>query len=205
MQPPLFYDDLDLSFSKAWDLIELGAANRTSPAHTPVVATINETGQPETRVMVLREANRLARRLRFHTDSRSAKLAQVRRNPTAAVIMYDPQEKLQIRLSGHLSFDIGSEEVNVAWRGSTTFARRCYMAVAAPGEVTAKPTSGLPAWIESKQPTEEQLVEARANFVILWFEVQALEWLYLANPGHRRAKWTWDLASDVWSGSWLVP
>jgi pyridoxamine 5'-phosphate oxidase len=50
-----------------------------------------------------------------------------------------------------------------------------------------------------------QLTEARANFAILWCDITELEWLYLANSGHRRARWTWDEAQQVWSGRWLIP
>jgi pyridoxamine 5'-phosphate oxidase len=205
MQRPLFYDDLDLSFSKAWDLIEPGARKRTSPAHTPVVATIDARGHPQARIMVLREADRLTRRLRFHTDIRTSKCAEIGTNGTASVMMYDPEEKLQLRLSGLATVQTIGEMVDFAWRNSTPFARRCYMVQSAPGEPAAEPTSGLPEWIEGKQPTEEQLVEARANFAILWFDVQVIEWLYLANTGHRRAKWMWLEEGTRWSGQWLVP
>lgn len=205
MSNPDFYNDLDLSFTKAWDVIEPGATKRSSPAHTPVVATVGDVGEPQLRVMVLRAADRTARRLRFHTDMRSNKLREIRQRSTASVLMYDPELKLQLRLSGHISVATESDEVDQAWYNSTTFARRCYMADAAPGSLSNEATSGLPAWIEGKQPEEGQLVGARADFALLWFEVRSLEWLYLANVGHRRAKWDWDHATGKWSGRWLVP
>lgn len=205
MTTPSFYDDLDLSFEKAWDLIESGASKRNTPAHTPVVATVDSRGNPQIRIMVLREANRLSRHLRFHTDVRTSKCTEIADNGVASVMMYDPDEKLQLRLSGLVTVQTTGEIIDFAWRNSTPFARRCYMAEAAPGEPATQPTSGLPDWIEGKQPTEEQLVEARANFAVLWFEVNAIEWLYLANAGHRRAKWRWDEQSARWLGQWLVP
>lgn len=205
METPPFYNDLDLSFAKAWDLIEPGASKRTSPAHTPVVASVDAQGHPQVRIMVLREADRLIRRLRFHTDVRTAKCAEIGSKNAASVMMYDPDEKLQLRLSGLATVETVGEMVDLAWRNSTPFARRCYMAETAPGVTAAEPTSGLPVWIEGKQPTEEQLVEARANFAILWFDVQTIEWLYLANAGHRRAKWIWDGERARWSGQWLIP
>lgn len=205
METPPFYNDLDLSFSKAWHLIEPGVSKRNSPAHTPVVATVDGQGHPQVRIMVLREANRRTRRLRFHTDVRTAKCSEIGVNQAASVLMYDAKEKLQLRLSGSAHIETASEIVDTAWRSSTPFARRCYMAESAPGAVSAEPTSGLPDWIEGKQPTEAQLLGARDNFAILWFDVRAIEWLYLANAGHRRAKWEWDEASGLWSGQWLVP
>ena len=202
---PGFYNDLALSFEKAWDVIEPGATKRTSPAHTPVVGTTDEDGKVQLRVMVLRHANRKTRLLRFHTDIRSTKIAEIGGGCAASVLMYDPLEKLQIRLSGIISVAFDGAEADSAWRDSTTFARRCYLAEAAPGSITEHATSGLPNWIEGKQPVEEDLVEARANFAILWFEVYSLEFLYLANAGHRRAKWEWEEDTGLWSGRWLVP
>lgn len=202
---PDFYNDLDLSFTKAWDLIEPGASKRSSPAHTPVVGSVDAAGLSQLRVMVLREADRSTRRLRFHADSRSAKIEDFAIDDRVSILMYDAAEKLQLRLFGTASVQTEGAAVDAAWESSTTFARRCYMAENAPGIESDLPTSGLPAWIEGRQPLEEQLGEARANFAILWCDITEMEWLYLANAGHRRARWTWDGSLQSWSGRWLVP
>jgi pyridoxamine 5'-phosphate oxidase len=203
--PPDYYDDLNLSFSRAWDLIEPGASKRTSPAHTPVVASVDASGIAQLRIMVLRDANRDTRILRFHTDSRSMKIIDFQNNSRVSILMYDPTEKLQLRLFGTAHFETDGLAVDSAWIESTTFARRCYLAESVPGSVSDAPTSGLPAWIEGQQPSENQLTEARAIFALLWCEVEELEWLYLANSGHRRARWIWDAGQQLWSGRGLVP
>jgi pyridoxamine 5'-phosphate oxidase len=202
---PDFYNDLDLSFGRAWDVIEPGATKRSSPAHTPVVATVGDRGDPQLRVMVLRAADRTSRLLRFHTDARSAKIGEIGGGCSASVLMYDPSEKLQLRLGGTMSTGTDGVEVDAAWSGSTTFARRCYMTETAPGALSEGPTSGLAEWIEGKQPVEADLAGARQNFAILWFETRVVEWLYLANNGHRRARWEWEPDTETWSGRWLVP
>jgi pyridoxamine 5'-phosphate oxidase len=198
---PAFYNDLNASLEKAWLLIEAGAANRNMAAHTPVVATIDRAGQPQQRVMVLRAADRAHRSLRFHSDARSAKIAQT---GAASVLIYEPGEKLQLRLTGSARADVDGAESAAAWERSTQFARRCYMAEAAPGSFSPVPVSGLPAWIEGKQPTDDQLRPYRGNFGLFLVTFDTIEYLYLANTGHRRARWTWDEASG-WSGNWLVP
>ena len=199
--PAPFYNDLELSFAKAWDVIEPGASKRTSPAHTPVVGTVDQQGHPQLRVMVVRKANQDTRLLRFHTDLRSFKISETARDNRASVLMYDPGEKLQLRLAGTAWVEHEGESVDAAWRDSTTFARRCYMAEAAPGTAADVPMSGLPPWIEGKQPDEADLVDARQNFALLWFQVVSLEFLYLANSGHRRAKWFWNEGPRHWSGN----
>lgn len=205
LQDTEFYNDLELSFAKAWDVIEPGASKRSSPAHTPVVGTVDRDGAPQLRVMVLRAADRNMRRLRFHTDARSTKIGEIAANGGASVLMYDASERLQLRLGGLVSLATEPAAIDMAWSGSTPFARRCYMSEMPPATPSARPTSGLPEWIEGHQPEEEQLTDARENFAVIWFEVRSIEWLFLANMGHRRARWDWQDTTQSWAGRWLVP
>jgi pyridoxamine 5'-phosphate oxidase len=108
-------------------------------------------------------------------------------------------------LKGQARIETASETANSAWAASTPFARRCYLAEAAPGTVVGEPTSGLPKAVEGRQPEESELAPARANFAILLFTFAEIEWLYLANSGHRRARWLWDSVAGRWDGCWLVP
>ncbi|WP_295495117.1 pyridoxamine 5'-phosphate oxidase family protein [Sphingorhabdus sp. EL138] len=202
---PAYYDDLALSFEEAWGVIAAGVTNRNSPSHMPAVGTVDAGGVPQLRIMILRDVLRDARTLRFHTDSRSIKVEQLRHNSATSVLIYDPAAKVQIRMSGKTHFTATSEIADTAWSTSTTFARRCYMAESAPGAPCAEPSSGLPNWIEGKQPEEEQLADYRPNFAVLLVKIETIEWLYLANAGHRRAQWQWDPAQNEWSGRWLIP
>ena len=202
---PACYDDLGLSFEEAWNLVEAGSTDRHLPAHTPTVGTVDETGAPQLRIMILRDASRIARTLRFHTDLRSIKAAQVRNNGATSVLFYDMSAKLQIRMSGQTQLLPIGDVADAAWSNSTPFARRCYMAEAAPGLPIAGPSSGLPEWIQGKKPDEAQLADYRPNFATMLVEIQSVEWLYLANAGHRRACWQWQDAQKSWQGTWLVP
>lgn len=202
---PAYYNDLDASFAEAWNVVEAGVTDRKSSAHTPTVGTVDADGTPQLRIMILREVSRDSRSLRFHTDARSDKITQLQRGAAASVLVYDAAAKAQIRLSGRAHIAADGDVADMAWSGSTPFARRCYMAEAAPGTPIAQPSSGLPEWIEGKQPEEKQLADYRGNFAALMFHADSIEWLYLANPGHRRARWQWDQTQNLWLGSWLVP
>ena len=94
-------------------------------------------------------------------------------------------------------------QADAAWAAATAFARRCYLAEAAPGTPALRPLSGLPEAVEGLMPSEEQLLPARENFAVLLIEVQHLDWLYLANSGHRRAQFT--RGAEGWQGTWVVP
>ncbi|WP_235927598.1 pyridoxamine 5'-phosphate oxidase family protein [Sandarakinorhabdus rubra] len=194
-------DSLPDILAHAWSLLVRGGADRKSPVHTPVVASVDEHGLPHARVMVLRKADPVSGTLRFHTDARSPKVAQAD-GRAVAVLAYHPQEQVQLRISGTARVLADGETVDGIWNQSTLFARRCYLAEQAPGTPLPGPSSGLPAWIEGQQPTAEQIVPARANFATLWVGVQAIDWLHLANSGHRRAVFR---AADGWAGAWVAP
>ncbi len=201
---PGFYNDLTQTLAEIQRLGEEGAVNRKAAAHHPVVATIDTNGFPNQRVMILRECNWAKSTLRFHTDLRSDKIAHITAQPRASALIYDEAAKLQIRLSGRLSIE-HEDAAEDAWNASTEFARRCYMTQSAPGSAANAPISGLPDWIEGKQPTLDMLRDARENFAILWFEFDRIDWLYLANSGHRRARFVKGAESTSWACEWLIP
>jgi pyridoxamine 5'-phosphate oxidase len=201
---PSFYNDLDLTLKEVRALLTSGAQDRNSAAHHPVIASIDRDGRPQQRVMILRDCDWEQRRLRFHTDSRSHKISQIYETPEVSVLVYDEAAKIQIRLSGRAWIDT-DDLATEAWHASTQFARRCYMAEQAPGTETDAPTSGLSGTVEGIQPDEEQLTPARENFAALLVGFDGIDFLYLANAGHRRARWRWDPLIAGWSGTWLIP
>lgn len=188
-----------------FERLKQGARQRRSPFHTPVVGT----GEGAMRIMVLRDVERDAARLRFHTDVRSPKVEAIRQAPgKVGLLFYDPEAKLQLRARGHAVIETDSDFVDEVWQQSTTFARRCYLAEAAPGVPVEAPMSGLPQWAEGITPTEAQVAPARANFAALMIELQEIDWLYLANSGHRRALFTRVANANEhkgWQGQWRVP
>ena len=196
-------DERKAILDTAWVLLDAGAASRHSAAHHPVVATIGADGLPDQRVMILRAADRASATLRFHTDARSPKVTQIAGGAPVHVLVYDPEAKTQLRLSGTARIEQDTPAADAAWAASTTFARRCYMAETAPGTANPEPTSGLPSWIEGQQPSEADVAPARENFAILLVTIARIDWLYLANCGHRRAALVDGGAG--WTGEWCVP
>jgi pyridoxamine 5'-phosphate oxidase len=194
-------DHLPAILAQAWTLLVRGGADRKSPLHTPVVASVDGDGLPQARVMVLRKADPAAATLRFHTDARSPKVLQLDGKPVS-VLAYHPGENIQLRLTGRARIGTDDPAVDGIWDQSTLFARRCYLAQAAPGTPLTGPASGLPEWIEGQQPTADQIAPARPNFAVLWVDVTAIDWLHLANSGHRRAMFR---AVDGWAGEWIAP
>jgi hypothetical protein len=193
--------DLAAALETTWRLLTRGAADRRSPMHTPVVASVTAEGRPDARVMVLRAADRTGAKLRFHTDARSPKCLALDGRPVS-VLAYHPGEAVQLRLSGTARIVTHGADIDSIWTNSTPFARRCYMVEAAPGTPRATAGSGLPADVEGRKPELVELVPARANFALVMIDITAIDWLHLAQDGHRRAVFA---AADGWRGEWRVP
>ena len=175
--------------------------DRKAPMHTPVIVT----GDVDARVMVLREFDSTAWRLRFHTDSRAPKALVIDADPRVAVLFYDKGAKVQIRARGHGEILRDGEDVDGAWAASTNFARRCYLGEG-PGAGSDSPTSGLPPEFEGMEPDDAQLIPARENFALLRITLTAFDWLYLAHTGHVRAQFArGDAARAEWQGRWVSP
>lgn len=187
----------------AWRLIGKGVTDRRCAAHHPVVATVDASGRPDQRVMILRAADQQRGVVQFNTDIRSPKVLQIGDSAPAHVLIYEPAAKVQLRLSGSAHIESDGPAAQRAWQQATNFARRCYLAEQGPGTVMAEGTSGLPGWAEGIQPSDAQIIPARANFAVLQMELQSLDWLHLANSGHRRARISRD--GGQWIGQWLQP
>ena len=191
--PPLpdWYDDLAGFERAAWRLVARGAADRRSPMHTPVLATIGLDGSPRGRVLVLRGVDEGARRLRFHSDARADKVAEIGRDPRASVTFYDGGAKLQARMDGTAAVHRpGSPVADAAWEATRAFSRTCYRVEPAAG-------TALDAGDAYAHPERED--GGRANFVALTLDVASMEVLFLAAAGHRRALFTGG------ERRWLVP
>ncbi|MEA1618085.1 pyridoxamine 5'-phosphate oxidase family protein [Erythrobacter sp. T5W1-R] len=172
--------------------------DRKCPMHTPVVVS----APADARVMVLRAFDQATGVLRFHTDTRSPKVAAIADDPRMAVLLYDKSAKIQIRLRGTGRVETDGPIADAAWAAGTNFARRCYLGDG-PGSLADGPTSGLPPEFEGAEPDDAQLVPARPNFAVLLIELAEVDWLYLAHTGHMRAQFT--RGGESWEGRWVTP
>ena len=193
------FDQLDDVLTDLTNRLIRAARDRKSPMHTPAVIT----SDVDARTMVLREFDREAWTLRFHTDTRAPKVAPIEADPRVAVLLYDKGAKIQIRVRGTAEILRDAPVTDAAWDAGSNFARRCYMGEG-PGAASQTPTSGLPAELEGVEPSDEQLAPARANFAVLLVTLLELDWLYLAHTGHVRARF--EPGPDAaWQGRWVAP
>lgn len=193
------WDDLDATLAEVWRFLGIGALARRSGFHHPTIATTGPDGAPRLRTMILRGVEPDIRRLRFHTDIRAAKVAEIAADPRVAVHVYDPGLKLQVRMTGTATISHADPVARTAWQNSQPMSQACYGTRPAPGTpIAAGGDFELPA---SHSP---ELAAGEENFAVLRILVGAMETLYLAHGGHRRAVFAWEGASLV-RKDWLAP
>lgn len=190
---PAFADDLVETLAEAFRLIGRGVADRRHGFHTPTLATIGLDGAPEARTVVLRGFDTATRSLRVHTDSRSAKAAELLAEPRCALHLYDAGTQVQLRIAARASLHATDAVADRAWADSRSFSRMCYAADPGPGAPILAP---LPAPLDAEG--------GRPNFRVVLLHMTALEWLWLDSAGHRRARFAWPDGADP-SSFWIAP
>ncbi|HEX4870957.1 MAG TPA: pyridoxamine 5'-phosphate oxidase family protein [Nevskiaceae bacterium] len=188
-------EDLGQRLEMAWAWLAQGVQQRHSAAHTPALATVDAQGQPQVRTLVLRAVDAPARRLRLHSDRRSAKWQELSRHPACQLLIYDAGLKRQLRLAGGARVAGDSPLADQAWTQSRAMSRRCYQQQAAPGTPAADPVSAL--------RLDEDEHQARDRFGVIEIEIHSLDLLVLAAAGHRRSHHRWTAAG--WVSSWVAP
>ncbi len=193
-EPPHYFS-LDAALDAAWTCLTLGASNRRSPFHTISIATVRSEGYPTIRTVVLRSFDRTLRTLSFHTDMRSRKFAEFKAAPHFAAHFYDPRAKIQIRLDCRATLNAGDGVSRHAWTRAQPMSRECYGQPVPPGSPIGTPEEVGENWLGDDG--------AYANFAVVTGAILALEWLYLAAGGHRRALFDWR--SGSLQQTWIAP
>lgn len=194
----------DLTLEAVWHdalaRLQAAAADRHHPMRTPVVATADA----DARMMTLRACAADLATLRFHCDVRSAKLAVLAADPRTGVLAYDPQARVQLRLTGQARVVQQGAEADAAWAQTALSSRRCYLAAAGPGAVLPAPGTALPEALRQRRPSLAESLPGRDNFAVVLVQVATLDWLRLDSQGGVRARL--ERAPDgPWQGSWVAP
>lgn len=198
---PPFYNDLNATLTHAWALLARGTVDRRSAFHTPSVASIASDGSPTQRTMILRKVDVAARTLRFHSDIRSIKIDEWQKNSRASVLAYSVSDKIQLRLSGAITIDQHTPQVDNIWANMRAQSRVGYAQTDTPGAAIDAPNlTPPPLEILADAPLAHM---ARENFCLLTVNVEQLDWVFLSLHGNRRAQFSWPLG--VLHAQWLAP
>ena len=199
---PDFYNDLDKTYSKIWNLLDAGLKNRDAPFHIPVFICGSDN-KFDGRIVVLRGVDKNEKKIWFHSDIRSNKINILKSNPEETLLFYDKNEKIQLRISGNTKINYQNSITKKSWQKTAHMSRQCYLGEEAPGSNTSIPTSGLTTVIDNLKYTKEESEIGYKNFCVIETFIKSIEWLYLAAKGHRRAYFS--LNKKKLEKKWLIP
>lgn len=170
--------------ASCWQQLQQAAADPGHGWHHMVLASAGADGV-DARTVVLRDVEIAAQRLAFYSDSRSAKVTQLREQPLAMLVTWSSALAWQLRLRARFEVADSGLEVSSRWaRMKLSPAAQDYLSPLPPGTP-----------VQRYQPERG----TREHFCVLWAEVLAMDWVELHPDGHRRARF------DTEGLRWLVP
>ena len=197
---PAYYENFDEIKKKIWLMLNDAVTNRASQFRIPTFIC-GDQSDFDGRIVVLRKSNQKDNIVQFHSDIRSDKIEKLKRNPKAAMLFYDKEEKIQVRLKVECLVNHNNEITKESWSKTQHISRKCYLVDNGPGSESKIPTSGLKPELDNFEFTMEQSEEGYKNFTVIQCKIKSIEWLYLAAKGHRRARFDLENKKDTW----LVP
>ena len=95
MMPTSSKENTDEIFEEIKRNLTRGVKDRKHNFHTPVFCNVNNEGHIESRVVVLRKFDPIKLVLNFHTDFRSPKTTDLKKNNNSLFVFYDHKLKIQ--------------------------------------------------------------------------------------------------------------
>jgi len=188
-QPPLALADLTDAagtWARLTRWLHAGATTPTHPFRWPVVSTVAPDGGPDSRIVVLRRFDPATRLLVFHTDVRSPKVADLRRDSRCGFLFYEPDDRLQLRLRTTATLHYADELARSEFATLPAHNKASYASVTVPGSVEpADAAFDYPP----KPPVDETV--AFGHFVAAACVIERADALELHPSGHRRAVFEW--------------
>ena len=181
-------------------MLDNAVKDRASPFRIPVFICGNQSDL-DGRIVVLRKSDQSNNLVQYHSDIRSDKIEKLKANKNAAMLFYDKDEKIQVRLKVECTINHNNDVTKESWSKTQHISRKCYLVDNGPGTESDVPTSGLKPELDNFDYTKEQSEEGYNNFTVIQCKIKTMEWLYLAAKGHRRAKFNLENNKDTW----LVP
>nr|WP_057925917.1 pyridoxamine 5'-phosphate oxidase family protein [Burkholderia ambifaria] len=194
-------ESLSQTCDRLWSCLESGVNAQRSPFTMVQAATLGLDGAPKVRTIVLRQVSRADRLLAFHTDARSEKVAELRRDPRIAIVATDLDALVQIRAEGVASICDDEAQRRAIWQSSRPHTLLLYRAPLRPGTPIESPEEAHVT--ASASPGTSPIDDGYRNFCVLHVTVTRIDWLDLARSGHRRA--VFDLNDDGYEGRWVAP
>jgi pyridoxamine 5'-phosphate oxidase len=144
------------------------------------LATVDPRGRPHARTVIVRWFDERRDTIWMTTDSRSAKIVQLRANPEVEMVFWALHERQQFRLCGPIQIVTDGPTRQDPWEALTDTARAMFF-WPPPGEAR-RPEDVFPSAVRAEVPPPE-------TFVLLGLQPREVEALELNESPHRRRRW----------------
>ncbi|NVK55411.1 MAG: pyridoxamine 5'-phosphate oxidase family protein [Alteromonadaceae bacterium] len=161
------------------------------------LATVNDKGMAQNRTVVCRDFSSENDTLRFISDTRSAKFAELRHQPNAAICWYFALTREQYRLTVAAAID--TPQTNIAlcehyWQGLSRLGRQQFL-WGRPASIRPQPQQPL------QTATDSEVVPV--HFCVVTLNVFAVDYLNLkGNPQQRQS---FEKKHSQWHSTDLIP
>lgn len=182
-----WFDNLEGLYQELWDTLIQGVVNPNHSARNATFATVSPNNWPEARTVIMRAADTEASTIEIYTDVYSDKIRSLEATPRAAILVWDAEKSLQVRLTVEVGLDFGPA------------VRRIYDNLREESKTNygITPAPGRPI----KNGLDYKKVADPESFAILHCSILTIDALHLGEK-HRRAIYS---NSDGWAGQWLAP
>ena len=180
-----------------------GVKDRKHAFHSPVFSNINIKGTIDSRIVILRKFDPTKMELNFHTDFRSPKVSNLKKNNKSMFVFYDHKLKIQMRIKTTSTINYQNQITKEMWNKTKLLSRKCYLTSKDPSSFTSFPQDGIPEHLNGKEPEFEESEKGYINFTVVENKINEIDWLYLEIAGHRRLNLTFKNNKPEYQ--WLIP
>ena len=173
---PAYYEDFEEIKNKIWSMLDNAIKDRGSQFRIPVFICGSQDDF-DGRIVVLRKSDQENNLIQYHSDIRSDKIAKLKANKNAAMLFYDKDEKIQVRLKVECTVNHENDITKQSWLKTGHMSRKCYLVDNGPGTESEIPTSGLKPELDNFEFTMEQSEVGYKNFTVIQCKIKSIEWL----------------------------
>ena len=198
-----FDENPNAIYSNIKKLLLTGAKDRNNAFHTPVFSNNNTDHFLDSRIVVLRKFDENSLKLNFHTDMRSPKIINLKKNCDSFFVFYDPKIKIQLRIKTQSTINNKNEITKNSWEQTRLFSRKCYLTTKSPSSITNIPEDGIPLHLKGVDPKDDESEKGYGNFAVIENQILNIDWLYLSSSGHRRLNINVSNLEIIYD--WIIP
>ena len=151
-------------------MLDNAVKDRSSPFRIPVFIC-GDQSDLDGRIVVLRKSDQSKNLIQYHSDIRSDKIEKLKANKNAAMLFYDKDEKIQVRLKVECRVNHNNDVTKDSWSRTQHISRKCYLVDNGPGTESDLPTSGLKPELDNFDYTKNKV--KRVIKTLLLFNVKS--------------------------------